>query len=718
MFCKNCGVQLEDGALFCPECGTKQNTLQDVIEVDPSEIKEVPNVDEQEEAKAPEESETPVQQEETGIVNSLVSTDKIKYCHNCGAANAEHDEFCYNCGATFGGETQAPGAKPKEGGSRFKKQYAFIAAGVVVAALAIVAAIKFLPVSGKSEALVYIKDNEANVFLKKQPHVIGDSVYDDRDDADTLSDYTYSYFQISDDGKYLFYPQDYDGYDEFTLYRKKINSEKAEEVKIDGSVSGYIALSNDEIVYLKSGDDSKLYYSDLKDKRKIASDVDWFDISSNKKYVIWYTCDGENKLYVQDIAGKKDRIKIDADIDYVYAYSENFDKIVYEKEDYLYIMKDFEEKEKIASDVTDVNVKDINGDFGIYYTVDEDDTVDISLDDILDDEYAESDAKMKEPDITDYQKTEVKNSFWGPMESVTTDDKYYDDYAKYEEKLQRDAVRESLESDLSLESTNEYYYSDKTGESEVLLEGLIDGYDWSGDMILCAYFDPESVEKLSMKSLMNADYQEWEEKFQKLFLSGMKLCLFDGTRQVELDMDLEEYSYEIYGCRVDRNANKFYFLTQEADGDETYLMATDYSKGDGKLEQVAEGVESIELINDNGIYYIGDADEDGYEGTLYLNGKRIDDDVAVNSVRALQDNIILYMTDRDSDDSTGTINIADKTEKTRIADDVALYRTNDKNEIALLVDYNFKKYRGDLKLYRNEKIIPVDTDVATIVGFY
>ena len=49
MKCKNCGAELQDGAVFCRECGTK--------------------------------------------------VDKKKFCRECGSELAEGVKFCPNCGA-------------------------------------------------------------------------------------------------------------------------------------------------------------------------------------------------------------------------------------------------------------------------------------------------------------------------------------------------------------------------------------------------------------------------------------------------------------------------------------------------------------------------------------------------------------------------------------------------------------------------------------------
>jgi hypothetical protein len=174
----------------------------------------------------------------------------------------------------------------------------------------------------------------------------------------------------------------------------------------------------------------------------------------------------------------------------------------------------------------------------------------------------------------------------------------------------------------------------------------------------------------------------------------------------------------------DNESQKLYFLLENTEDQENDLFEADYGQGNGELELIAEDVDNIELVNSDGVYYISDCDD--MEGTLYLNGSRVDDDVRLYTVYSLSDHVILYMTDVDEDSYAyvGTLKRAEQTDKTTVADDVVLYAAKDEDEIAVLVDYNVKKYRGDLKLYKynelikNGKLTSVDTDVSTIVGFY
>jgi hypothetical protein len=218
--------------------------------------------------------------------------------------------------------------------------------------------------------------------------------------------------------------------------------------------------------------------------------------------------------------------------------------------------------------------------------------------------------------------------------------------------------------------------------------------------------------------------KRWGDALEKAIVAGFKMCVFNGTKEIDLSMDFEKYDDDLYECMSDSESQKLYFLLENTEDQENDLFEADYGQGNGELELIAEDVDNIELVNSDGVYYISDCDD--MEGTLYLNGSRVDDDVRLYTVYSLSDHVILYMTDVDEDSYAyvGTLKRAEQTDKTTVADDVVLYAAKDEDEIAVLVDYNVKKYRGDLKLYKynelikNGKLTSVDTDVSTIVGFY
>lgn len=745
MFCKNCGVYLAEGAVFCPECGTKQDKEGVVIDVSPSEItdvndsQEIPDekneagqekeeYKEEEANKEPEEKQ--VENRQTEIVNSMISTDRIKYCHNCGAANAEKDCFCYNCGAAFETDNQGENTtqQPEKGKKQFrwKKGYTFVCLGVIVLfGIAVVLTQFVIPNINKPSTLIYVKDNEFNLFQKKDSSVLGDDVFEDRDDAKTLNPLYYydNTVQVSENGKYIFYPQDYDDVDygsEYSLYRRKLNDENDEELKIDSNVIQYSVLNDNKIIYIKDSVDRKLYISDLDDKEKIASDVQWFTMSADKKKVFWYIRneDDEVSLYMQSVDGKGEKSKILSGVDYLCDYTDDFKIIVYSKDDSIYLMKNYEDKEKIDSDCIDVYCSLSSNGKGLYYTVEGDQK--IGIEDFIEDKYVETDQQMQAPNITDYQTTTVKDSFWGPITSTVTDDEGYQRaLEKYNEKQTRDYIRGELGTEEN--GSTLYYYDIESGERTQIQDGLLEG---AYEMLLMAdgvfvydWINFEKTEKISMDKLMEC-YNDGEETLdQQLYdfiVSGKEVYLCKGTQQTRLPVDMEEYGVDITACAENPAENKIYMVINDMEGKNSVLLDFAYTAEEIEQHVMKDDVENIQInyICANGIYYI--CDYEGLGGTLYFNDEKVTDDV-YNVIPAYGNKVMI---EKDMEDSERTICLTEGAESEKIASEVVDWECNEEGKIAFLTDYNFTKYRGDLKLYNAGKVEMIDSDVSAIIGFY
>lgn len=120
----------------------------------------------------------------------------------------------------------------------------------------------------------------------------------------------------------------------------------------------------------------------------------------------------------------------------------------------------------------------------------------------------------------------------------------------------------------------------------------------------------------------------------------------------------------------------------------------------------------VSFITDDGIYYTMDQDDEVCD--LYLNDEKLDSDVKTYSTRK-DDNTVYYIVD--PDDGEGTLKRTIGGKSVKIADDVAEYSSDESGDVVFLSDYNFKKYRGDLSLFSNNKIEKIDTDVTSIVYF-
>ena len=94
-----------------------------------------------------------------------------------------------------------------------------------------------------------------------------------------------------------------------------------------------------------------------------------YHISGDEKRVIWITSD-DQELCIGDVSGKEDEEKLDSEVSMLFDYSEDFSTLVYGKGSELYVMTDFENRERISDYAWQVGVEDIDGDFKVYYVKD------------------------------------------------------------------------------------------------------------------------------------------------------------------------------------------------------------------------------------------------------------------------------------------------------------------------------------------------------------
>lgn len=779
MFCNNCGTKLDEGVLFCPNCGNKVDNVpveeneddktvilsEEMYEVvreneneNPSETVQEVNSDTQSDANTQEgqdetikgegPQEQDIQQQNiqeqkgetieaveispTGVVetNAAIAVPnevQKKFCPNCGTANNMNDLFCQECGMFFGNaeEKMGQGMSPKSQKSG-KVVKVVVSAAIAVILIALICMVpRFIKGSGNGkdqDFVVYIKDNELFMAAdnKYEPIQIGDKFYEDKDDAQTYS--YYSRVSYSPDYKYIYYPKNFET-DEYTydLYYKKVGDKKAEEVKVDSDVLSYKIINDNKIVYIKDYDDRKLYLYDGNDSVKITSDAAWMTVSEDGKFILWRSSEGDNKLYVQDTAMKADKVKLDSDVEYLCDFSDDLKTIVYVKDDNLYVMKNMDEKEKIASDIEDAWVYDINGNLQIYY-VKESNEINLYAYDFIEDDYLSQDQSITEPRIEDYQTVTYVNDYFGSREKVETDDAYYRELEKYEEKETRDYLREELKNyqPVGTGSGNIYYYSAKEDESVKVIEALVLGGNSIGTDTALMYLwniDIENIEKVKLSKLLEETEENIEKKFNEALLNSMQLLyLKDGEIFEVDDSDIDYKWLDDVNVVANEKVNTLYisyeFYNPDTEKYHEELYSYDYRSANAKLQLLCDEFDEVAALNNSeGIYYTNE-DED-----LYCNGTKIDSDVYIWSVTVQENGTVLYLTDIDKNDREGTLKIYQNGKTTKIADDVVIntYGVFDRDKIAFLADYNFDKRRGDLEIYNGKETIRVDTDVTSII---
>lgn len=723
MFCENCGAQIEDGSLFCSECGTRVSADEGVVVAEntveipmPEDIGEVsqPEVVEQvvsqdtveeiipevvEEQPVEQEAEQPMEQEEEQPAEK-------KFCPNCGTANAINVDFCSNCGASFSG-TPVGEQKKKE---KKKLPVIPIVAGVAVVAVVAAGVIVVPKLFKKSSAPIYVKDNEIMSVSGKTPYEFGNKACDT--DYYNLGPFEGRNFDItlSEDSKYLFYPVSSTDY-QFDLYYRPYGKKKAESTKVAADISYYTVLKNNNVVY-KTGDD-KLYIWNMKkqEKDKVASDVQFFRISKDGNSIMWSQSDGgESKCYIIDTALKKDKTKILTYSGYICYTSDNFDQIVYTDDSNLYVLKNKEDKTKIKSDVGEVYVLEDGDKVDLFYGEQED--TELSLIDFVDDDMAKEDAHMTEPDIADYQHEEIRQSFWGERTETVTDDAYYDDLDAYYQKMDRDYMRENMkEYTFGLSLSTFYHYDLKKDKEEKLAENVT-RYNRSNmnDSVWYKVIDLENVNRAKFSTIVEQGMYAVADEVQNSLQELGEITVCANGTSISLDEDEKLTDFVLWGI-ADKEA-----YACVSDGSDRILYTIDVKSSSAKLKEVNDEVNQFEGFDENGFYYT--VDESNGEGDLYYNTEKIASDVATGSLEVMENNHgAIFLQDRSKNNFEGTLVLYDGKKTKEIADDATGYVSNAAGNVAFLTDYNWKRYEGDMKIYKNGKIVDVDEDVTAILYF-
>lgn len=617
-------------------------------------------------------------------------------CARCGCELPQDAGFCFQCGA-------------KQPGYRFPKKLAIGAAAFLLAVggACVVGAL----LMGNHKYVAYLKDgsvNQADLEHDKKEAVKYSGDYGNEDSLFNA----YVEVEYSRDGKYIFYPTEvrYDGgaHPEFRLNMQRVGKE--EPVKLGSSVWRYSVLAQNKAVYIKSGNNT-LYINDKKNhKEKIASNVMDYYIDEDEKNIVWIETDGEAyAMYQQDLALKKEKKTLAEDIT-VYEVSENLKQIVVMEVDTLYMIRDFGEKEKISSNVSRV-IANSEETGSVYYSKLPEKAGNSS--EIIEDDCAESDAKIKEPEYNSFitQKVE-KNVYTGKYERIEGLDQeaYNQAWEQYEAKERRDEIRQRTH-ELELGSYVNELYRFQDGQEE-----LIDGsyadllYDYGTEgkkkgIFAFSHYKMEEVPKIKMSEIDSLS--DLSDLYYENLRTAKETCIYTGEKVITLAEDFP------YAVALDTEKKMGYGLKEES-GTYTLMSFSIGESSDGACKTVAEDVDSTLTLAQGKIYYLTDVYESA--GELYCNEEHIDSDVFVGSLTKVNDTVA-YAVDYDSNKCQATLKLYNGKESTKIADDVHAYYAFDEKDIAVLADYNMDRQEGNLKYYsgRNE-LVEIDEDVTAIFG--
>lgn len=749
--CPKCGKVLEDGTKFCEICG----------------------------AQIPE---------------------KV-FCSSCGAENDAQCAFCQTCGAKMAADVAseqaaAPAAPVKEKKNPLagvletvkklpKKIWMFAGVGVVAVVAIVVVLSLLLGGSKKQNVALYIKDGEIyyNQMKKKaEPMELTEKLINSGlgsmvGNLSNMGERLGYYIRFNKDGSKIFYP---DRIDEsgMTLYYRNPNKPKAEPVKIDSGLDGYIINeAGTKILYQKDGG---LYLHNLKDKEKIASDVSGIHYTKDLSKVIYSTYDDESEtgnVYLWK-SGEDNAEKIASDIKSLRHVSEDLSVIYYTKEEgteeesatalYKQIV-DKDDKEKIASEIAGIIHIYDSGE--AYYTKAV--KTEKTLMDYVEDDLAANDAALTEPKAPEYpkrgtyptrekypeypsrpyryqfdnnedyeaayaeyekkleeynqKKKEIDDAYAAAKKKIddaytAAKEQYNKDYAEYRdvlrpawnEKNSRDNLRENLK-EAKLESVSYTLYYYNGKESTVVTEAMSDSY---------------ATEEADEKAVLVISTEKAAE------VTKIKISEADSTwdvrEKVEDALDTEAEMQLVIGTTLSViNQEAATDMTLSEDGSVLYFLDdVDEEKKTGDLYKVeiskdkADARKKIDsdvyysnliIVWDTSIAYAKNMDSNKDKGDLYVDGEEIDFDVDLSSIDEDEGKVLRFYKDYNSDKRLGTLMQYKDGKLTQIADDVFSYVVQPNGDILYLSDYSATRYRGTLYRYAGGKATQIDEDVTSLI---
>lgn len=633
------------------------------------------------------------------------------FCAACGTMLTPGQKFCHNCGRPKAVNAAESTAK------KFKKSKKLIAIGTPVAAVVLVLAIVLgIVFSGGSHNYgLYIKDGEIlyTEFGKYNQWEVTENLAEDMSDLEleSIRHGISGRTRVSEDGKMLFYIDKIEdgGY---TLYCRSLDKHKKEPVKLDINVYSYeISADGKTVIYIKSG---SLYRHNLKEKEKLAEDVEAFVVSKDCNRII-YT-DEHNNLYIKKNDNKKE--KIAGNVEGVLSVSKDLKTVYYKNKKNIYKWTEGRESQKLIEDVYSViSVYDSDRLYFVRQTEKE-----VLAADYINDDLKDSDAAMVEPKypLPPALKDYASNEDWlvdydAYLEEMND---YYKLQNEYYNKGIRDEIRAKLNTYKFKLTTSSLYYFD--GKKETLIANNYNGSD--------GYEDVSPKSPAIVYSIFTNDVKAKISNILTVgtIKSSIISCL-ESSPKIQLaiggTVQSNEFSLDAVKFYFGPNGDILYYI-DEVDGDTG--KGTLYSIKIGKTaakskvyDTEVDAEEGIYIYSGNEPVYYKDVNSEEYSGTLYINKHKVADNVYFGFVNYDYDNgIYTYFTDYQPDTSSGTLNIRKGNSSTKISDYVYLEGTSitPNGDVMYLYDYSSTRCCGELYLFNGKKSKKIDDDVTAIIN--
>lgn len=691
--CPNCNKELEDGTVFCDNCGAK-------------------------------------------VFETI-------FCPNCGEKTSTEFDFCEKCGTSLKEENkvsepqknQVKPVKPAASGGTVpalqmpKKpipKKVMLAGGLcaVVLIVAFLAKSLFSGMGGADNYALYLKDKEivytdfSKDGIQEITFNLLNGEYVNESELEDVADSVADYVLVSKDGKRIFYP-DRSSMEEagFVLYCKNLNKPKEEPIKLDSDVRSFQVNDKGNCVTYLKGADGILYQHDLKEKEKIASDVEEFKVSEDGKKIGYYK---DGSYYVQYTG--KESVKLASDIETLAYVSDDISTIYYMKEGSLYKREETaEDKQKIASDICDV-LKIYDTGEAYYYRKEE---VEYRSIDLVEDDMASIDAEMwkpeppKSPSWWDFGYD--REAYDAAIAEYNNNYELYEAaYDEYRAKLNRDDIREALMNDTTTNVKFSLYYFNGLEEVDIAENFAA----WSGGYaeespvaVFVESRDMSEITKVKMSELVVPDRtgQFYDYLLHNVPYSSMKYL------KVAVAGNVTEVDYEqtgIQNIQVSADGNLVYFKDnmEEHSGDLYRLEIANGAVGSPKLYDTEVSDYYGRFLSEKCFAYYKNVDSG--KGDLYIDKEEIDYDVRTTyeNCSANEDSEnFFYYTDWNDEKNYGTLKVYKNGKATKIADDVHSYWENPKGELLYLHDFSRNTYKGTLFLYKNGEAQKIDDDVMGII---
>lgn len=393
-------------------------------------------------------------------------------------------------------------------------------------------------------------------------------------------------------------------------------------------------------------------------------------------------------------------IKIDSDVS-LWRVNEDFSVVYYQKNDSLFKKVIGKDKEKIVSDVYDVNI--MYGENGIYYTKECDS--EMTLGDFIEDDMKLEYAELSQPESTSYPYRRDFKSYSEYSEAL-------DKYNAWKAKEVCDEIRDSFKEPLSC--VHELCYYD--GEKEhVLSKNYISTFhtNYAGKPVFVfKEANKSETDKVSISEL-DSIYDAKDSVESELRNAG-KLRIAVKAGLSDLDYDYDEVEF----INVSESGKYLYFMNDISDDYHGDLYMTDLSGGKAKKPELYDSdvYTTYSLRGDKPMYF-KDYDESDECGELYIAKKKIGSDVYASFIKSESNDMdeVFYMTEYNEDRERGTLKMTNGKKSIKIADDVHAYSVLPNGDVAYLSDFSDRHYKGDLFIYHNGDSKKIDEDVSALL---